>query len=172
VESTGRSAVDDLRRLLDLLRADDEVLSFDDDDDGGGPAPGLGRLDELVDGLQRAGLPVHLEVDGLPAELPPTFDVTAYRVVQEALTNVLKHSAADWVRVRVRAGADAVVLEVADGGPAREAGTRRNSGGQGLVGMRERVALFGGRLEAGPDGPGWRVRAELPLVAAPAEAGR
>ena len=171
VETTGRSAVDDLRRLLDLLRADEQNQPLDDDDVG--PAPGLGRLDELVDSLQRAGLPVRLETDGLPAELPPMLDVTAYRVVQEALTNVLKHSAAQWVRVQVRAGADVVVLEVADGGPARGAGDRPDRpGGQGLVGMRERVALFGGRLEAGPAGQGWRVRAELPLVAAAAEAGR
>lgn len=169
VETTGRSAVDDLRRLLDLLRAEEESSPIDD----GGPAPGLGRLDELVDGLQRAGLPVRLETDGLPAELPPLLDVTAYRVVQEALTNVLKHSAAEWVRVLVRAGTEVVVLEVADGGPARGDGDHPDRpGGQGLVGMRERVALFGGRLEAGPAGQGWRVRAELPLVAAAAEAGR
>ena len=80
----------------------------------------------------------------------------------EALTNVLKHSAGEWVRVAVRADAESVVLEVTDGGPAR-GGAELPSGGQGLVGMRERVALFGGRLDAGPDGAGWRVRAELPL---------
>jgi signal transduction histidine kinase len=163
VETTGRSAVDDLRRLLELLRADDAAGSGADS----GPQPGLGRLGELVDGLQRAGLPVRLETAGLPADLPALLDVTAYRLVQEALTNVLKHSAAEWVRVEVRADGGSVVLEVTDGGPARggDAGDRL-SGGQGLVGMRERVALFGGRLEAGPHGAGWRVRAELPLIGA------
>jgi signal transduction histidine kinase len=162
VEATGRSAVDDLRRLLELLRADDEAAGA-----GSGPQPGLGRLDELVDGLQRAGLPVQVVTDGLPADLPPMLDVTAYRVVQEALTNVLKHSAAEWVRVDVRVGEESVVLEVRDGGPPRgDDPGARGSGAQGLVGMRERVTLFGGRLEAGPDRGGWRVRAELPLVGA------
>jgi signal transduction histidine kinase len=159
VEGTGRSAVEDLRRLLHLLRADDGRPQ------DAGPQPGLGRLDELVDGLQRAGLPVRLEMGPLPADLPPMLDVTAYRLVQEALTNVLKHSAAEWVRVEVRAEADSVVLEVVDGGPARGADPGWSSG-QGLVGMRERVALFGGRLEAGPVGDGWRVHAELPLESA------
>jgi signal transduction histidine kinase len=154
VEGTGRTAVDDLRRLLSVLRADDEEV--------GGPLPGLDRLGELVDGMQRAGLPVRLETEGLPADLSPMVDVTAYRLAQEALTNVLKHSAADRVCVRVRVDAESVVVEVADGGPARDGAGQ--SDGQGLVGMRERVALFGGRLEAGPDGAGWRVRAELPLV--------
>jgi signal transduction histidine kinase len=163
VETTGRTAVEDLRRLLDLLRADDATHSAEPD----GPQPGLGRLDDLVDGLQRAGLPVRLETEGLPADLPAMLDVTAYRLVQEALTNVLKHSAAEWVRVEVRADGGSVVLEVTDGGPARDGEARdRPSGGQGLVGMRERVALFGGRFDAGPHGAGWRVRAELPLVGA------
>jgi signal transduction histidine kinase len=159
VETTGRSAVEDLRRLLDLLRSDDAP-----DAEASGPQPGLDRLDELVDGLQRAGLPVRLETEGLPADLPPLVDVTAYRLVQEALTNVLKHSAAEWVRVAVTVSAECVVLEVVDGGPARPGGLE--GAGQGLVGMRERVALFGGRLEAGPAGAGWRVHAELPLVRA------
>ena len=105
---------------------------------------------------------MRLETEGLPADLPATLDFTAYRLLQEALTNVLKHSAAEWVRVAVRADAESVVLEVTDGGPAR-GGAELPSGGQGLVGMRERVALFGGRLDAGPDGAGWRVRGELPL---------
>jgi signal transduction histidine kinase len=163
VETTGRTAVEDLRRLLDLLRADDGPRAAEPD----GPPPGLGRLADLVDGLQRAGLPVRLETEGLPADLPAMLDVTAYRLVQEALTNVLKHSAAEWVRVEVRADGGSVVLEVTDGGPAREEMARdRPSGGQGLVGMRERVAIFGGRFDAGPHGAGWRVRAELPLVGA------
>src|SRR3954469_558598 len=85
VEGTGRSAVEDLRRLLHLLRADDDTPQ------DAGPQPGLGRLDELVDGLQRAGLPVRLEMGAIPADLPPMLEVTAYRLVQEALTNVLKH---------------------------------------------------------------------------------
>ncbi|MGZ4572481.1 MAG: sensor histidine kinase [Blastococcus sp.] len=166
VEETGRSAVGDLRRLLDLLRADDDHA---DDDDPSGPQPGLDRLGDLVDGLQRAGLPVRVEIDGETTGLPAALDVTAYRVLQEALTNVLKHAAGEWVLVRVRVTGDAVVLEVTDGGPARAGGL---SSGHGLVGMRERVALFGGRLEAGPENGGWSVRAELPLEAAGVEATR
>ncbi len=158
VEETGRTAVRDLRRLLDLLRADDE------DDGDGGPQPGLAQLPSLVDQLQRAGLPVRAEVD-LPREvLPAALDVTAYRVLQEALTNVLRHSAADWAVVRVHVADDILVLEAADGGPARPRTAERLSTGHGLVGIRERVALFGGTLEAGPEGSGWRVRAELPLA--------
>jgi signal transduction histidine kinase len=168
VEQTGRTAVGDLRRLLDVLRTDDEG-----DRSGGpaGPQPGLDRLGDLVDGLQRAGLPVRMELSGLPADLPAALDVTAYRVVQEALTNVLKHSTGEWVQVRVRVGADDVVLEVTDGGPSRQDTVGGPSTGQGLVGMRERVALFGGRLEAGPEGRGWRVRAELPRTPADEPAG-
>jgi signal transduction histidine kinase len=158
VEETGRTAVRDLRRLLELLRADDG------DDDG--PQPGLAQLPMLVDELQKAGLPVRAEIDTGPDPLPGTLDVAAYRVLQEALTNVLRHSAAEWALVRVRTTGDAVVLEVADGGPARAGRGERLSTGHGLVGMRERVAVFGGTLTAGPDGAGWRVRAELPLAPA------
>jgi signal transduction histidine kinase len=165
VEETGRTAVGDLRRLLDLLRAEDEHAG----DDPSGPQPGLGRLGDLVDGLQRAGLPVRVEIEGETAGLPAALDVTAYRVLQEALTNVLKHSAAEWVLVRVRVTADAVVLEVSDGGPARGGGL---SSGHGLVGMGERVALFGGRFEAGPDDGGWSVRAELPFQTAGVDVSR
>ena len=164
VEETGRSAVGDLRRLLEVLRAED-------DDAAAGPLPGLARLGELADGLRRAGLDVTVAVDALPPSLPTALDVSAYRLLQEALTNVLKHSAAGAATVRVEGSADAVVLEVSDPGPERPAGAVA-SGGHGLIGMRERVALFGGRLEAGPAGRGWRVRAELPLARAGAEVAR
>jgi signal transduction histidine kinase len=165
VEETGRSAVGDLRRLLELLRADDDDAASDR------PQPGLDRLGDLVDGMQRAGLPVRLDVEGLPAALPAAVDVTAYRVLQESLTNALKHSAGEWVQVCVRVSGEVVVLEVTDHGPPRRPGTALSTG-HGLVGMRERVALFGGRLEAGPDAGGWRVRAELPLAPAVVEVSR
>jgi signal transduction histidine kinase len=165
VEETGRTAVGDLRRLLDLLRADD-------DEESRGPQPGLAQLGRLVDELQRAGLPVRVETDGLPPDLPQALDLTAYRLVQEALTNVLKHAAADWTVVRIERTSEAVVVDVVDSGPVRPDSAERLSSGHGLVGMRERVAVFGGSLEAGPDGAGWRVRAELPLSRAEARAVR
>ena len=164
VEQTGRSAVGDLRRLLEVLRAED-------DDAAAGPLPGLAQLGELADGFRRAGLDVTVTVDALPPALPTALDVSAYRLLQEALTNVLKHSAATAAEVRVEATAEAVVLEVTDRGPERPVGTVGGAG-HGLIGMRERVALFGGRLETGPVGRGWRVRAELPLARAGAEAAR
>jgi signal transduction histidine kinase len=164
VEQTGRSAVGDLRRLLEVLRAED-------DDSAAGPLPGLAQLGELADGVRRAGLDVTVEVHALPPALPTALDVSAYRLLQEALTNVLKHSAARAATVRVEGTPEGIQLEVTDRGPERPAGTVEGAG-HGLIGMRERVALFGGRLEAGPAGRGWRVRAELPLTRTGAEAAR
>jgi signal transduction histidine kinase len=164
VVQTGRSAVGDLRRLLEVLRAED-------DDAAAGPLPGLAQLGELADGFRRAGLDVTVTLDALSPVLPTALDVSAYRLLQEALTNVLKHSAATAAEVRVEATAQTVVLEVTDRGPERPAGTVGGAG-HGLIGMRERVALFGGRLETGAAGRGWRVRAELPLARAGAEATR
>jgi signal transduction histidine kinase len=166
VEQTGRTAVRDLRRLLQLLRADDDWA------DDGGPQPGLAQLPMLVDELQKAGLPVRAEIAPVPEPLPEALDVTAYRLLQEALTNVLRHTDAEAAVLRVQVRGDAVVLDVHDGGPARSRDGERLSTGHGLIGMRERVALFGGTVEAGPDGAGWRVHAELPLSRAHVGAGR
>ncbi|HJY56978.1 MAG TPA: ATP-binding protein, partial [Streptosporangiaceae bacterium] len=118
--------------------------------------------------VRAAGLPVHLVVDDNDAALPAAVDVSAYRIVQEALTNVLKHAGCAHAEVRVGYVEDAVTIEVSDDGPgAREAGlvwAETTQGGRGLAGMRERVALFGGDLRAGPrpDG-GFAVRARLPV---------
>ena len=108
----------------------------------------------------------------MPENLPTALDVTAHRVVQEALTNVLKHSAAGSAVVRLTGVGDCLVLEVVDDGPARPTTEAGPSTGHGLVGMRERVALFDGRLEVGPEGAGWRVHAELPVSPAGVEAVR
>jgi signal transduction histidine kinase len=164
VEEAGRAAMGDLRRLLGLLRTGE--------DEAEGPPPGLDRLDELVGFLRRAGIAVHVETRCVPEDLPTALDVTAHRVVQEALTNVLKHSAAGSAVVRISGDGDRLVLEVVDDGPARPATEAGPSTGHGLVGMRERVALFDGRLEVGPDGRGWRVHAELRLNPAGVEAVR
>ena len=125
------------------------------------PQPGLGELDRLVDSVRATGLEVTLEVDGQLRKLPAAVDLSAYRIVQEALTNSLKHAQAEHVRVRVSYG-DELELEIRDDGQGATNGVSQT--GNGLVGMRERVALLGGRLEAGPDrGGGYRVAAQIPV---------
>jgi signal transduction histidine kinase len=150
IEDTGRQALGELRRLLDVEGGGDGTL----------PQPGLARVDELVANVRAAGLPVALEIEGHRSALPDGIDLSAYRILQEALTNTLKHARATKARVRVRYAADAVELEVTDDGVGGSVG----NGGHGIVGMRERVALFGGRLDAGsqPEG-GFAVRARMPL---------
>jgi signal transduction histidine kinase len=155
IERTGRRALTEMRRLLGMLRAADERAAL-------APQPGVEQLSALVDGVRSAGLRVDLRVEGLVTPLPPGVDVSAYRIVQEALTNTLKHAGPAHAEVCVRYEPGAVELEVADDGAGN--GTSRESGGQGLVGMRERVSIYGGRLEAGarPTG-GYVVRARLPF---------
>jgi signal transduction histidine kinase len=156
VARTGRTALAEMRRLLGVLRAEP------DDGDARAPVPGLHRLDELVDDARAAGLPVRLTVSGAARPLPTPVDVTAYRLVQESLTNSLRHAVdPTGVRVVLRWRDDALLVEVSDDGrPGAPAG----AGGHGLAGMRERLALFGGSLTSGP-GPagGWTVSAVLPL---------
>ncbi|HEY7622944.1 MAG TPA: sensor histidine kinase [Solirubrobacteraceae bacterium] len=154
IETTGREAIDEMRRLLGILRRSDEELTL-------APQPSLAELDALVAGVREAGLPVELEVVGDPIALPPGVDLSAYRIVQEALTNALKHAGPARARVVVRYSDEAVELEVSDDGPG---GVVAPGTGHGLVGMRERVALYGGDLEAGNRGEGgWALRARLPL---------
>jgi signal transduction histidine kinase len=156
IEKTGRQALGEMRRLLGLLRADDEPAAH-------APQPTVAELDRLVSQVREAGLPVELEIQGEPGSLPPGVAVSAYRIIQEALTNVLKHAGPASARVVVRYTANELALEVADDGTgAREA----CDAGHGLVGMRERVALYGGDFDAGSrSGGGFVVRARLPLAA-------
>jgi signal transduction histidine kinase len=154
VERTGRSALTEMRRLLGMLRGDaNEPLA---------PQPGLGDVPVLVDQLREAGLPVELHVAGERRELPVGIELSAYRIVQEALTNALKHAGEASARVDIRYGTDSLELEIADDGTG--VSTPVSSGGHGLVGMRERVALYGGRLDTGrqPSG-GFVVRVLLPI---------
>ena len=153
IESTGRATVDEMRRLLGVLRADDGGAALS-------PQPGLADLERLVANVSDAGLAVSMHVEGSPLPLPAALDVTAYRIAQEALTNALKHAGAASAELTVRYGAAAIEIEVRDNGTANGAGIGT---GHGLVGMRERAALWGGRLEAGRTGDGWRVRAWLPV---------
>jgi signal transduction histidine kinase len=161
IEHSGRQALTEMRRLLGMLREPDEEPALT-------PQPGLGELPALAESVRAAGLPVHLVVGGSGAALPPAVDVSAYRIVQEALTNVLKHAGSAHAEVSIGYAADSVTIEVTDDGPGLQAAdpvwAEAAPGGRGLAGMRERVALFGGDLRAGP-GPdgGFTVRARLPV---------
>jgi signal transduction histidine kinase len=155
IEASGRTGLSEMRRLLEILKASDGETGLE-------PQPGLARLDELLDGMRATGLAVEAVVEGPPRPLPPGVDLSAYRIVQEALTNTLRHAGGASARVLLRYEPDALEIEVADDGPE---GPAESDGGQGLIGMRERVQLFGGTLEAGPrpDG-GFLVRARLPAT--------
>ena len=154
VEQAGRTALTEMRRLLGAMRSDGDGVEL-------GPQPGLDALDSLVDYVSRAGLPVRLHVDGERLPLPRAIDLSAYRIVQEGLTNALKHAHASHADVTVRYGRDQLELEVADDGkgPATS-----NGHGHGLVGIRERVNIYGGEMSAGvaPSG-GFILRARLPV---------
>jgi signal transduction histidine kinase len=155
IETAGRQALEDIERMLGILRAPDDAAELD-------AAPGLGQLERLCEQVREAGLPVALSVVGEPRALPASLDLTAYRIVQEALTNTLKHAGKTRAAVTVRYEDDALAIEVVDGGRGVAAGVAGE--GRGLVGMGERVATFRGELEAGPRAEGgFAVRARLPL---------
>jgi signal transduction histidine kinase len=154
IEATGRETVDEMRRLLGVLRRADDGLAL-------APQPGLRDLESLIAHVREAGLPVDLHLEGEPVVLPPGIDLSAYRIVQEALTNALKHAGGARAEVTVRYETGAVELEIRDNGDGSGVG---GGTGHGLIGMRERVAVWGGRLDAGrPAGGGWSVRARLPV---------
>jgi signal transduction histidine kinase len=152
ISETAREALAQLRRALGVLRADSAERR---------PQPGLDALPELVAGVRRTGLTVTLEQDGEPRPVPTDLAATAYRIVQESLTNTVRHAAASSVRVRLGWRAGALRLEVCDDG----SGPAGDGHGHGLVGMRERVAAVGGELSLGPGpgGIGYRVAASLPI---------
>jgi signal transduction histidine kinase len=153
IETTGRQALVEMRRLLGVLRTEDRELAL-------APRPSLAHLDVLAERVREAGLPVELHVEGEAKPLPPGVDLSAYRIVQEALTNALKHAGPASAQVIVRYRPEEVELEITDNGRGRVDG---REGGHGLVGMRERAALVGGHVESGTDGGrGYSVRARLP----------
>jgi signal transduction histidine kinase len=156
VRRTAREALGEMRRLLDVLRTDEATFV---------PQPGLARLPDLLDDVRSAGVPVELSEHGMPLQLPGGLDLVAFRVVQESLTNVRKHAPGARTRVVLSYGPDVLAIEVVNEsarGGARDNGAGR---GHGLIGMRERVTLFGGSFEAKStlDG-GFRVHARLPLA--------
>jgi signal transduction histidine kinase len=165
VESSGRQAMTELRALLGLLApggsGEDDLL----------PQPGMNRLEELVDRVAFAGLPVELKVDGQPRPLPSGIDLTVYRVIQEALTNALKHAPGAYAQVNVRYTERYLRLEILNTGPSVLTGAgpatpprTPDADGRGLLGLSERVAVFGGQFDARRRlGGGFRVRVRIPL---------
>jgi signal transduction histidine kinase len=163
VESAGRDAMTELRHLLGVLApspSGDELA----------PQPSLSRLSTLIDRISFAGQPVEVRISGEPRPLPPGIDATAYRIVQEALTNALKHGDHGKAEVSIRYGERALRVEVLNGGPSvlsgdpPPSGSHSDGAGRGLLGLRERVAVYGGDLDARRRlGGGYRVRARIPL---------
>jgi signal transduction histidine kinase len=193
VESSGRTAMTELRQLLGLLSPVDDARTSTAPDGksarrpaepaaaaaGAGvagdvdlrteaglrPQPGLGEVEGLVERVRATGVPVELQTAGLPHDLPAGLDLAAFRVVQEALTNVVKHAGKPRTTVTLGLDGGALVIQVSDeGAPIPAAVPAVPGGGRGLIGLRERVALFGGALDAGPRaGGGWRVQARIPV---------
>jgi signal transduction histidine kinase len=155
VEETGRQALAEMRRLLGIMRTDAEPAAR-------APQPGIDTLPQLLEQVRRSGLPVELTVEGTPVHLPAGVDLSAYRIVQEALTSALEHGAPGHAWVAVRYGGEDLEIEVANDGSSESGG---DGAGHGLVGMRERVALCGGELTSGPrPGGGYRIAARLPVA--------
>jgi signal transduction histidine kinase len=157
IESTGELALAEMRRLLGMLRASDEEIAR-------APQPSIAHVGELLEQIRATGLPVELSVQGEASDLPPGVDVSAYRIIQEALTNALKHAGPARARVLIRYEPDELAIEIIDDGAGDAAPTE---GGHGVIGMRERVSVFGGDLAAGPRPEGgYALRARLPLASA------
>ncbi len=163
IESSGRQALTDMERMLGILRPAEEAAG------ALSPQPGLGQVEELAARVSEAGLPVEVKVEGTPVALPSSVDLSAYRIIQEALTNALKHAGPARASVRIRHGADNLELEITDDGQGASGERGRDEReGRGLIGMRERVGLFGGELTVGPRPEGgFRVHATLPLGGGP-----
>jgi signal transduction histidine kinase len=157
VEQAGRTALTEMRRLLAAMRTDDDEVEL-------GPQPGLDSLGSLVQDVERAGLPVHVRIDGEPAPLPRALDLSAYRIVQEGLTNVLKHAHASGADVTIRYDPEELTIQIHDDGK----GAAASDGlGHGLVGIRERVKIYGGRMSVGTaNGGGFVLETRLPLSGA------
>ena len=157
IERTGREALTEMRRLVDMLRASEEQLALL-------PQPGLAQLEALAAQVRSAGVPVQVVIVGKQCPLPAGVDLSAYRIAQEGLTNVLKHAGPAAATVTLRYEKGAVTVEIVDNGAGGRPEARRASG-HGLMGIRERVALFGGEVEAGPrNGGGFAVLARLPYA--------
>ena len=154
VEQAGRAALAEMRHLLDAMREDGEHAEL-------GPQPGLDRLNALLQDVGYAGLPVRLRVDGDPLELPPGIDISAYRIIQEGLTNALRHARATQAEVALRYTPDQLEIEVTDDG---HGAASSNGRGHGLIGINERVKLYGGEMSTATAAGGYTLTALLPLT--------
>ena len=153
IEATARRALEELRRVLGVVRDGEQAVEL-------APQPGLAGIASLVENVRAAGLEVGVDVTGSPRELPPAFELSVYRIVQEALTNTLRHAHARQATVSLGFDSEQLTIEIVDDGTSAPS----NGAGRGLVGMRERAAVFGGTVDAGPvTGGGYRVTARLPL---------
>jgi signal transduction histidine kinase len=169
IKQASKDALEELRVTLDIYRRPDDGAQSTasrperDGEEARRPAPGLAQVDGVVAAMAESGLAVRLEVTGSPVALPAAVDLAAYRIVQESLTNVVRHAGPASARVQVRYEPGEVVLEITDDGRARVGAGARDSGGHGIAGMRERAAAVHGTLEAGPrPAGGFRVLARLP----------
>jgi signal transduction histidine kinase len=159
IDASAREALDELRRMLMLLRSDDEGAPA-------APMPGLARLEQMAQRLRTGGIPVALTVEGSPRPLAPGVELCAYRVVQEALTNVVKHAPGASAEIRLAYEAHQVTVSVTDDGQGVIPDRVRAGGGHGLPGMRERAKLYGGQISVGPqEQGGFAVRLTLPTAA-------
>lgn len=156
IRSTGTESLDEVRRVVSILRESGAEAGLE-------PQPGMGELPRLVESSRSQGLDVGLAIDGDPAQVPPGLGLAAFRIVQESLTNIRKHSEATSAEVAVRVAPERLEVVVRDDGPRRR---EPGGAGHGLIGMRERAAVYGGALEAGPSGAGFAVRAVIPRAEA------
>jgi signal transduction histidine kinase len=158
IETTARQSLSDMERMLGILGpSQSDEIPFS-------PQPGLGQVDRLAEQFTDAGLPVEVNVAGEPHNLPTSLDLSAYRIVQEALTNALKHAGPAKARVAISYLADKLELDIVDDGQGSDDDGNKAVGGRGLIGMRERVSLFGGELDVAPASEGgFRVHASLPF---------
>jgi signal transduction histidine kinase len=157
IERTGREALAEMRRMVGVLRPDDEGRAPE-------PQPGVSDLETLIEQMESTGLSVDMRVEGQPLDLPSSLDLSAYRIVQESLTNVLKHAGPVHAEVVLRYGSSDIEIEVIDEGTPSSTRSETRNAGHGLIGMRERAAMFGGELSVmrRPEG-GFCVRAWLPV---------
>jgi len=155
IQEMGRQSLAELRRLLGMVRIESPERSLS-------PQPTLGRIDVLVDHVRQAGLSIELRVEGEARPLPPGLDLSAYRIVQEALTNVLKHASAERAEVLIQYGPSGIHLEVRDDGSGMDGA---GHDGRGLIGMRERVALYHGEMKVRSTlGAGFELCVDLPIA--------